>query len=181
MIGFVPPVRAADAPDFNRDVRPILAARCFKCHGPDDAARKAKLRLDSRDSAAYVLGKPADSELVRRILSSDENEMMPPPSVKVRLTERDKETLKAWVAAGAKYDLHWAFSPPVKPEVPKTKHNVANPIDAFIRAKLEREGIEPSAEADRYTLIRRVYLDLVGIPPTPEEVAAFVNDKSPQA
>src|SRR5215211_6958420 len=108
-----PAARAADAPDFNRDVRPILAARCFKCHGPDDAARKAKLRLDTRDGAEQVLGKPEASELVRRITSADESEVMPPPSVKAPLTDKQKETLKVWVAAGARYDAHWSFVPPV--------------------------------------------------------------------
>jgi hypothetical protein len=173
--------RAADAPDFNRDVRPILAARCFKCHGPDDAARKAKLRLDTHEGAEKVLGKPNESELILRITSGDENEVMPPPSVKAPLTDRQKEILKAWVAAGAPYAPHWSFVAPKRPAIPKTQYAVANPIDAFIRAHLEQEGLKPSPEADRYTLIRRVYLDLIGIPPTPAEAAAFVEDKSPEA
>jgi uncharacterized protein DUF1553/uncharacterized protein DUF1549/cytochrome c len=175
------PARAAEVPDFNREVRPILAARCFKCHGPDDAARKAELRFDSRDGAEHVLRKPAESELVRRISSNDAEEVMPPASLKTPLTAREKETLKAWVAAGAKYDPHWSFVAPKRPAVPKTQSPVGNSIDAFIRARLEKEGLKSSPEADRPTLIRRVYLDLIGIPPTPEEVAAFVEDKSPQA
>jgi hypothetical protein len=170
------PARAADVPDFNRDVRPILSTKCFKCHGPDDAARKAKLRLDSRAGAEHVLGKPAKSELVRRVEATDAKEIMPPPASNKTLTAKEKETLKAWVATGAKYDAHWAFVRPVRPEVPKTKHPTANPIDAFTFARLEKEGLQPSPEADKYTLIRRVYLDLIGIPPTPEEVDAFVND-----
>src|SRR5262245_5080435 len=117
-----PVARAADAPDFNRDVRPILAARCFKCHGPDDAARKAKLRLDARDGAEHVLGKPADSELVRRITSMNEEEVMPPPALKIPLTDKQKETLRAWVAAGAKYDSHWAFVAPKRPAVPEIRN-----------------------------------------------------------
>jgi hypothetical protein len=172
---------AADSPDFNREVRPILAARCFKCHGPDDAARKAKLRLDTRAGAEHVLGKPADSELLRRITSADEDEVMPPPSTKVVLTDREKQTLKAWVEAGAPYAAHWAFVAPKRPAVPKTTHPGRNPIDAFVRARLEKEGLKPSPEADRSALIRRVSLDLIGLPPTPEEVAAFVADDSPDA
>jgi hypothetical protein len=175
------PGRAADAPDFNRDVRPILAARCFKCHGPDDAARKAKLRLDSRAGAEHVLGKPAESELLRRITAEDESEVMPPASLKKPLSAAEKETLKAWVAAGAPYAPHWSFVPPKRPNVPKTIGPSNNPIDAFVRNRLEREGLRASPEADRYTLIRRVYLDLIGIPPTPEEVDAFVADRSSDA
>jgi hypothetical protein len=176
--------RAAEAPDFNRDVRPILAARCFKCHGPDDGARKAKLRLDTRDGAAHVLGEPNGSELLRRVTSTDETEVMPPPSTKVKLTAREKETLRAWVAAGAKYDQHWAFVKPKRPAVPQirdAKAAIRNPIDAFILARLQKEGLTLAPEADRYTLVRRVYLDLIGVPPTPEEVEAFVGDESPDA
>ncbi len=168
-------------PDFNRDVRPILAARCFKCHGPDDAARKAKLRLDTRDGAAHVFGKANDSELVSRITSTDADSVMPPPSTKVTLTAKEKETLTAWVAAGAKYDPHWSFVAPTRPAVPKLKAQPANPIDAFILARLQKEGLKPSPEADRYALVRRLYLDLIGVPPTPEEVDAFVNDKAANA
>jgi hypothetical protein len=175
------PARAAEVPDFNRDVRPILAARCFKCHGPDDAARKAKLRLDRRDDAELVLGKPDKSELVRRITSDNAEEVMPPPSLKTPLTAKEKETLRAWVAAGAKYDPHWAFVPPRRADIPATKHQTANPIDNFIFSRLEKEGLKPSPQADKYTLVRRVYLDLIGIPPTPEEVEAFVKDGSPDA
>jgi hypothetical protein len=175
------PARGADGPDFNRDVRPILAARCFKCHGPDDTARKAKLRLDTRSGAEQVLGKPAESELLRRIMSDDEAEVMPPPSVKAALSAREKETLKSWVASGAPYAPHWSFVPPKRPVVPKTNQPFANPIDAFIRSRLEREGLTPSPEADPYTLIRRVHLDLTGIPPTRDEVDAFVADRSPDA
>lgn len=175
------PARAADAPDFNRDVRPILAARCFKCHGPDEAARKAKLRLDTRAGAEAVIGKVGDSELLRRVFATDADAVMPPPATKVTLSAKEKETLKAWVAAGAKYEQHWSFIPPRRPELPKTKVQIANPIDAFVLARLQKEGLTLSPEADRYTLIRRAYLDLVGVPPTPEEVDAFVQDKSPDA
>lgn len=180
-------VAAAD-PDFNRDVRPILAGKCFKCHGPDEKSRKGDLRLDSEAAAAksgaVVPGKPGQSELVRRIASTDEAEVMPPPAVKKPLTEREKQVLKDWVAAGAKYEPHWAFAPARRPPVPKVRSprvTIRNPIDAFVLARLESEGLAPSPEADRYTLIRRVYLDLVGLPPTPEEVDAFVKDGSADA
>jgi hypothetical protein len=179
-----PTARAADVPDFNRDVRPILAAHCFKCHGPDDAARKAKLRLDTRDGAEHVLGDPAKSELVRRITSADETEVMPPPAIKKPLSAKQKQTLRDWVAAGAKYDPHWAFVPvrrPGVPEIRNPKFEIRNPIDSFVLAKLRDNGLSPSPEADRYTLIRRVYLDLIGVPPTPGEVDAFVKDRSPDA
>src|SRR5262245_47921601 len=115
------PTFATDAPDFNREVRPILASRCFKCHGPDDGARKAKLRLDTRDGAEHVLGKVNESELVRRITSTEADAVMPPPATKLALTAKEKETLKAWVATGAKYDPHWSFVPPRRPEIPKLK------------------------------------------------------------
>jgi hypothetical protein len=178
------PAPAAD-PDFNRDVRPILAAKCFKCHGPDDKARKADLRLDVGDAVvkagAIVPGKPDQSAIVTRTHSADPDEVMPPPSVKKPLTDREKQVLKAWVAAGARYDPHWAFVRPQRPTLPKTKHPITNPIDAFVFARLEKEGLAPSPVADRFTLIRRVYLDLVGYPPTPEEVDAFVKDTSPTA
>jgi mono/diheme cytochrome c family protein len=115
------PARAADAPDFNRDVRPILSAKCFKCHGPDGAARKAKLRLDNRDDAEHVFGKVEKSELVRRIEATDAKEVMPPPAAKKTLTDQEKATLRAWVAAGAKYDAHWAFVPVKRPAVPEVR------------------------------------------------------------
>src|SRR5262245_32184684 len=176
-------VTAADVPDFNRDVRPILAARCFKCHGPDDGARKANLRLDHRDGAEHVHGKVSESELVRRITSMEED-VMPPPATKVKLTAKEKDTLKAWVAAGAKYDPHWSFVVqkwPAVPEIRNSQSAIRNPIDNFILARLQKEGLSLSLEADKYTLARRVYLDLIGIPPTPEEVDAFVNDKAADA
>ncbi len=177
-------VHAADAPDFNRDVRPILSARCFKCHGPDDAARKAKLRLDTREGAEHTLGKVTDSELVRRILATDEKEVMPPPAVKRPLTEKEKDTLKAWVAAGAKYEQHWAFAPVKRPAVllpTEADFTIRNPIDAFVANRLKSEGLKPSREANKHMLIRRVYLDLIGVPPTPEEVDAFVKSDDENA
>jgi hypothetical protein len=181
LMWFCNPLRAAAEPDFNRDVRPILAARCFKCHGPDEASRKADLRLDSREAAAETLGKAGDSEFLRRIDSTDADKVMPPPSTKVSLAAKEKETLHQWIAAGAKYEAHWAIAAPKRPTVPKLMPQPANPIDAFVLARLQKEGLALSPEADRFTLVRRVYLDLIGIPPTPEEANAFVNDPRPDA
>lgn len=184
--------RGADRPDFTRDVRPILSEHCFKCHGPDDAARQAKLRLDLRDaavaklqsgSAPIVPGKPDASELVRRILSHDPDEMMPPPTANKPLNEEKKRILRDWIATGAPYQAHWAFVPP-KQAVPSLVSDSAwprNPIDRFILARLVSAGLKPAPEADRYTLVRRVSLDLIGLPPTPEEADAFFNDRMPDA
>ena len=177
---------------FNREVRPILARHCFKCHGPDDKARKARLRLDRRDDALkladsglspIVPGRPDESELVSRIFAEDEGERMPPPQAKLPLSDRDKQILKQWIAEGANYEVHWAFQRPVRPASPVVKDPAwpRNPIDSFVLARLEAEGLRPAPEADRVTLIRRVSFDLVGLPPTPEEVDAFVRDESPDA
>ena len=181
----IPSLRAAEPDPFTTEVRPILARHCFKCHGPDDKARKAKLRLDLRESAVRVLapGKPDQSELLRRISSSDSNVVMPPPAVKNPLTDAQKQALRDWISKGAKYSEHWAFVPPKRPELPAVKRAnwPRNGIDYFILGRLEAEGLSPSPEADLYVLVRRLYLDLIGVPPTPEEAAAFVHDKSPKA
>jgi hypothetical protein len=179
------PVIGAE-PDFARDVRPILAQYCFKCHGPDEKARKAELRLDDRqqalDHGAFVPGKPADSELVSRVFSSDSSQRMPPPSTKMALTDLQKQTLKDWIAAGANYKPHWAFVKPARAAFPAGRSaEQANPIDSFVLARLAHEGLKMAPEADRHTLIRRVSLDLVGLPPTPAEVSAFIIDTSPDA
>lgn len=182
----------SDGPDFTREVRPILSRNCFKCHGPDDAARKSSLRLDVREAAtepaksglvAIVPGKPAASELVKRIFSTDQDELMPPPNTKHQLTSTEKETLRRWIGAGAEYQPHWAFVPPKQSPLPAVKQISwpRNAIDHFVLARLEKEGQSPSPPADRYTLVRRVYFDLVGLPPTPEEADAFVNDRSADA
>jgi hypothetical protein len=176
---------AADV-DFTRDVRPILSRHCFKCHGFDDKARKAKLRLDVREGAvkkAVVPGKPDDSLLVRRICSTDDDEVMPPPATKNPLTDAEKSVLKRWVADGAEYTTHWSFVAPKQAPLPKVKQTdwPRNAIDRFVLARLEVEGLRPSPRADCYTLVRRVYLDLIGLPPTPEEADAFVRDQSPDA
>jgi hypothetical protein len=149
----------ASALDFNRDVRPVLAQQCFTCHGMDDHGRKGKLRLDLSASAygkgksgeiAIVPGKPDASEVVKRILSTDEDEVMPPPHTKKVLSEKEKSILKQWIAEGAKYEAHWAYSPPQPSKNPKAS------IDHFIRQRLEKEGLKPSPEADPYTLVRRL-------------------------
>jgi hypothetical protein len=174
---------SANAVDFNRDVRPVLAQQCFTCHGMDDHGRKGKLRLDLSDSAygkgksgeiAIVPGKPDASEVIKRILSTDEDEVMPPPHTKKVMSEKDKATLKAWIAEGAKYEAHWAYSPPKATDAKAS-------IDHFIRQHLDKEGLKPSPEADAYTLVRRVYLDLIGLPPTPAEADAFVQSQSGQS
>lgn len=175
------------AVDFNRDVRPVLAQHCFKCHGMDEQGRKGKLRLDLRDSAtgrgksgeiAIVPGKPEASEVIKRVFSADEDEVMPPPHTKAVLPESAKNILKAWVAEGAPYEAHWAYVPPQQAALPMAG---LHPIDSFIQDRLGKEGLKPSPEADRYTLVRRLYLDLTGLPPTPAEADAFVNDKTADA
>src|SRR5262245_16648000 len=181
-----------DDVDFTRDVRPILSRHCFKCHGPDDKARQAELRLDTREGAlkggvtgekAIVPGKPDNSEIVRRVFSDDEVETMPPPAAKLPLTAAQKEILARWVAQGAIYKPHWAFIAPKQSPLPKVQHAdwPRNPIDDFILAKMEQEGLAPSPEADKYVLVRRLYLDLIGMPPTIEEADAFVNDPAGDA
>jgi hypothetical protein len=166
--------------DFARDVRPILSQHCFKCHGPDDNTRKAKLRLDV---ASGLASKAKREELVLRIHSDDESEIMPPPATKKPLTDAQKAILKRWIAEGAEYRDHWAFVAPKQAELPKVKQAdwPKSPIDYFVLAKLEAAGLKPSPLADKYTLVRRLYLDLIGLPPAPQEADAFVNDKSPDA
>lgn len=178
---------AAEPLQFNRDVRPILVDMCFACHGADSAARKADLRLDQRDAAmsskAIVPGDIAQSEMIRRILSSDTDEVMPPPSTKKVLTASQKATLQRWVQEGAAYEPHWSFIAPKAVELPAVKNAdwVRNPIDRFVLARLEAEGLTPAPEADKRTLARRLSLDLTGLPPSPELVENFVNDASPDA
>ncbi len=178
---------AADNLEYNRTIRPILAENCFACHGADSAARKADLRLDQREQAvkveAIVPGDPEGSEIIRRILSDDPQEVMPPPMTKKALTKAQKDLLQQWVKEGAEYQPHWSFIAPVRSQVPVVKNPawVKTPIDNFILAKLEEKGLAPAPEADRRTLARRLSLDLTGLPPEPAEVEAFVNDQSPDA
>jgi mono/diheme cytochrome c family protein len=171
---------------FNRDIRPILSDNCFACHGFDAKHRKAGLRLDLAEGAftpnkegvvAIKPGKPDESELWRRIITADEDDLMPPAESHKKLTAEQKELLRQWIAEGAVYQKHWAFEPPVKTEPQDPKLRVQNPVDGFIRARLKQENLSPAPEADRATLIRRVAFDLTGLPPTPAEVDRFVRDK----
>jgi hypothetical protein len=177
---------------YDREIRPLLSDACYKCHGPDGEERKAGLRLDLKDSAlkpgesgqvAVVPGKPAESELIRRILSDDPNEIMPPPDSGKKLTAAQKDLIKRWVEQGADYQQHWSFVAPVRPPLPKVNSAAwpRNALDHFILARLEREKLQPSNEANKTTLIRRATLDLTGLPPTPAEIDAFLADSSPQA
>lgn len=180
-------VCAQQSLNFNRDIRPILSENCFYCHGQDSNKRQADLRLDQRDNAvhagAIVPNDAAGSGIVQRINSDNPDELMPPSKSNRRLSAEQKALLERWIAEGATYQNHWAFETPVRPAEPDvtTAGWVRNPIDSFVLHKLELAELHPSAEADRATLIRRLSIDLVGTPPTPEEVDAFVNDPNPQA
>jgi hypothetical protein len=158
------------AVDFNREIRPILAANCYACHGPDEESREARLRLDTSEGAREVVTPPGDAELVRRIVSDDEEEVMPPPDSGSSLSKREIALLKDWVAEGAKYETHWSFRKPVKSPVPAGLH----PVDHFVSGKLKEAGLEMSPPSDRYTLIRRLSLDLTGLPPSLEMADEFV-------
>jgi hypothetical protein len=167
---------------FNRDIRPILSENCYYCHGPDEKHREEDLRLDIRAAAikagAIVPGKPEESDLIERIFTDDEDEIMPPPKSHKVISGAQKELLKRWITEGAEYEEHWAFVAPKQPAVPAVKSKGAafgNTIDAFVLEKLEQAQAQLSPPADPHTLIRRVTLDLTGLPPSPAEVAAFVN------
>src|SRR5262245_32276262 len=189
------PVFAGDADrtpvEFNRDIRPVLSDNCYQCHGPDKAQRKADLRLDTEAGAtadlggrrAVVAGDLDQSELYQRLTADDEKERMPPVKSGKKLTDSQIELFRRWIDQGANWQKHWSFLPPAAtaPPVVKDQSRVRNPIDLFILARLEREGLSPAPEADRTTLIRRVSLDLTGLPPTPEEVDAFLADNSSDA
>ncbi|HAX42577.1 MAG TPA: DUF1553 domain-containing protein [Bryobacteraceae bacterium] len=177
-------VLAAAAPgvDFNREVRPILSDNCFHCHGPDSATRMANLRLDTEEGArkAIEAGNSAKSRLFVRVSHAKKPLRMPPPASGLSLTDAQVDTLKRWIDEGAKWDEHWAYRAPKRPAPPvvNAKSWVKNPVDLFLLARLEREGLKPAKAAPRETLIRRLSFDLTGLPPTPEEVAAFVNDRA---
>ncbi|MCW5981376.1 MAG: PSD1 domain-containing protein [Bryobacteraceae bacterium] len=174
---------------FNHDVRPILSKNCFACHGPDASSRQGNLRLDTRAGATgaegghagIVPGDSAKSRIVMRI--THPSAPMPPAGAGDRLSAAEIEIIKRWIDEGANYDRHWAFEPPVRPDPPKVRQTdwPKNEIDYFVLARLEAEGLTPSPEADRYALARRLYLDLVGLPPTPEQARAFAEDGSPNA
>ncbi len=175
---------------FNRDIRPLMSDTCFHCHGPDKNSRKAGLRLDIRDEALkpaksgelpIVPGKPDQSEIIKRLFADDKDDLMPPEEAHKTFTPQQKEIFKRWVAEGAEYEPHWAYTPLVKPAPPKiqdSRFKMQNPIDAFIAEKLAEKNIAPSAQADARTLLRRLSLDLTGLPPTPEETEAFVQASS---
>ncbi len=187
--------RAGAAPpaavEFNRDVRPILSENCFACHGPDKGKRKADLRLDVEADAfadrggyrALVAGKPDQSELYRRITEGEAARRMPPAKSGKHLTARQVELLRRWIEQGGKWQKHWSLIPPKRPPLPgRAKDGWSrNAIDRFVLARLRQEGLRPSPEADRRTLIRRLSFDLTGLPPTPQEVDAFLADQSPEA
>lgn len=185
----IAPVSAKDI-DFNRDVRPILASKCFHCHGPDDAVRKAGLRLDLHSGAikelksgstAIVPGKPAQSELIARVTTTTSG-VMPPVKMGKPLEAKEVAILKQWIEQGAKYAAHWSYVKPVRPELPavKTQGWTVNPVDYFILARLEKDGLKPSPAADRFALLRRVSVDLTGLPPTIEEAETAAKDPSPE-
>ena len=197
--------------DFNRDVLPILSENCFHCHGPDEHSREAKLRLDTKDGLlrtqklVVIPGKSSQSELFKRLVTKNADDVMPPPKAKKTLTPAQIDTVRRWIDSGANHAPHWAFTPPVRPVVPSVQYSVFSvqakqpstrsaklntgalnteylpPLDAFIAHRLAKDGLRPSPEAPRETLIRRVTLDLTGLPPTPAEVDAFLADKSPKA
>ena len=188
----VPTVFGADAAiDFNRDIRPILSETCYACHGPDENTRKGKFRLDIRDGAfaerdEYSILKPGDSqdsELFRRVTTSDEDDLMPPPDKGEPLTANQIELLRRWIDSGAEWEQHWAFVKPEADPIPSTKDSAwpNNEIDHFILSELETQALRPSPEASKETLIRRASFDLKGLPPSLEEVEAYLNDDSPDA
>jgi mono/diheme cytochrome c family protein len=191
-----PPARAAGPAksgiDFNRDIRPILAENCFACHGPDEKARKAKLRLDTKAGAlgelrhggyAIVPGKPEKSDVIARITAAEPSEIMPPAKSGKKLKPEQIELIHRWIAEGAPWSEHWAFVAPRESPLPKVSNPswARNAIDHFILARLDSEKLQPSAEASKVSLIRRVTLDLAGLPPTPAEVDAFLADTSSDA
>ncbi|MEX2172124.1 MAG: PSD1 and planctomycete cytochrome C domain-containing protein [Pirellulales bacterium] len=179
--------------DFARDIRPILSNHCFRCHGPDAGKRQAGLRFDLRENAlaeldsgkrAIVPGAPDEGELIRRVYSDDESEQMPPPELKKPLNDEQRSLLKQWIADGAQYSDHWSFRPLTRPELPHVEDTADwsnNEIDLFVLERLRSAGLQPMPAADRRTLLRRVTLDLTGLPPTPEEVTAFLSDRRSDA
>ncbi|RPH47946.1 MAG: DUF1549 domain-containing protein, partial [Planctomycetota bacterium] len=184
-------LQAEEPVDFKRDIRPILSNTCFLCHGPDDKGRKGDLRLDTKEHAfkvvdghaAFVPGKPEQSEAFKRMTTTDADDRMPPAKSGKKLTPKQIDLVRKWILQGAKWGDHWSFVAPERSALPpvKRKEWVKTPIDAFILARLERENVPPSPSADRVALLRRLSLDLIGLPPTPEELDAFLADKSADA
>ena len=178
--------------DFSRDILPLLSDNCFKCHGPDEANRKAKLRFDKHDAsleklkkgrAIIVPGKSSQSELFARLTAEDPDDRMPPPDTGKKLSKQEIELIRKWLDGGAEWAGHWAFQPPKAQQVPAPAKGWRsnNPVDHFIHASLARAGLTPQERASKETLIRRVTLDLTGLPPTIREVDDFLADKSEKA
>ncbi|HCS54861.1 MAG TPA: hypothetical protein DIW81_25295, partial [Planctomycetaceae bacterium] len=176
--------------DFNQQIRPLLSDRCFACHGPDEEHREGGFRLDVQESAfghgdseetILVPGHPEKSLLIERITSEDSSLRMPPQHAKAQLSDQQIELIRKWVAQGANWEGHWSYQPIVRPEVPAYPDKNLSPIDAFVLKRLEKENLQPSEKADRVTLLRRVTLDLTGLPPSLEEVDAFLTDESATA
>ena len=187
-------MRPADEISYNFKVRPILSDKCYACHGPDANKRKAGLRLDiaeeaykalkdNPDAHALVPGNPFQSEVYLRISSKDSSEMMPPPSSNLSLTPGEIEILKKWISQGAKYEKHWAFTPPKQSPLPKIEDRswVKNEIDYFILNKLKEKGLTPNEQADKERLLKRICLDITGLPPSLETMDQFLADTSAQA
>ena len=183
----------AEEIDFNRDIRPILSDRCFACHGPNEESNESGLRLDleamakeelpSGDGFAIVAGDPTKSQLLRRILSRDPDTKMPPPDSHLSISSAESTMIQKWIEQGAKFSKHWAFMTPVKTRPPRLPKELpsASEIDQFVFDRLIREQLQPTQRADRQTMIRRLFLDLTGLPPSSEEVSAFVSDADPYA
>jgi hypothetical protein len=189
-IAITSPLMAQDRIDFNRQIRPILSENCFQCHGPDANARQADLRLDladgisgSGDTPIIVAGKPGKSELIARITSKDPDLVMPPTDSNRDLSDNDKRLLEQWVKEGAEFSKHWSLITPSEPEVPTVKRDrwSRNNLDRFILRRIREHGLTESDSADKETLIRRVTLDLTGLPPTLEEIDTFLADASARA
>jgi hypothetical protein len=180
---------AEDRIEFNRDIRPIFSDTCFACHGPDEAKAKGKLRLDSLVAAqrggksgepAIVPGHPEKSAVMERLLTKDEDDRMPPADFHKVLSASQIETVRRWIQQGAEYQGHWAFQTPRKPAVPMIPKN-GNEIDGFLTSTLAAKGLTPNGEADRATLLRRASLDLIGLPPSDNDLNAFLKDESAEA
>jgi len=173
---------------YNRDIRPIMSGTCFRCHGPDESSRRAGMRLDLRDEALrrrgngtpIVPGQPDESLIVKRIFAEDPARVMPPAAIHKELTAAQKQTIRRWIEQGAVYEGQWSYQPVVRPAIPAAA-TTRHPIDAFVQARLDAEGVKKSPEADRRTLLRRVTLDLTGLAPTASESDAFLADQSPDA
>ncbi len=176
---------------FNRDIRPILSDKCFKCHGPDANHRKADLRLDTLegaladlgDYAAVVPGAPGKSELIARITTGDEDDVMPPPDTGKTLSDDEKKLFRDWIAEGGEYEAHWAYIPPKRPSMPTVSARAwpSGAIDRFILARIESANFSPSPQADAATLARRLHFDLTGLPPSPRLAKRLASDTSPEA